>query len=148
METSTTTGMETSTTTGSQNLVTSYYSDELTNSSEAYPGTNKFYQAIEIMVNTSGTYDLSSLSDMDTFGCLYQGTFNPLSQLTNQLSCNDDSNGRQFRLTNYLEAGVRYTLLVTTYGTGVTGPFTIVGSGPDTIDFVPIYTTDVTETSK
>jgi hypothetical protein len=85
---------------------------------------------------------------MDTYGCLHHGTFNPLSLSTNQLLCNDDSNDRQFRLIHHLEAGVRYTLIVTTFAPGWTGPFTIVGSGPDTIDFVPIYITGITETSK
>jgi len=125
-------------TTTTQTFVISNYSDELTNSSENYPGTEKNYQAFQIMVNTTGNYDLSSISEMDTYGCLYRGTFNPFDSTTNQLLCNDDSIGTQFKLRYNLESGVLYTLIFTTYREGVTGPFTVVGSGPDTVNFIPI----------
>lgn len=125
-------------TTESSDRIISNYRDELTSNNNKYPETDKYYQAIQIMVNTSGTYDLTSISNMDTYACLYQDDFNPTDITRNLISCNDDSNGNQFGLTNYLQAGITYTLVFTTYSPNVQGSYTVVGSGPNEIYFTPI----------
>jgi hypothetical protein len=137
-----------STTTTFSNIIISNYSDELTNSSEKYPGTDKYYQAIQIMVNTTGTYTLSSISGMDSYGCLYQDTFNPFNLSTNQLLCNDDSVGNQFKITYNLTVGVSYILIFTTYASNITGSFTVVGSGQDNVYFTSIYIQQTTTASE
>jgi hypothetical protein len=111
------------------------------------PNTNKYYQAIEILVNTSGYYDIRSLSNMNTYGCLYRGNYNP-SDISNQITCNDDYVHDQFGFSSYLEAGVSYTLLFTTLYSGVTGPYSVVAYGPDKMKFTPIDTIQITTMSK
>lgn len=84
-----TTSPSSATISGSQNHFISSYSGELTLASNKYPDTDIYYQAIKVIVNTTGTYDLGSRSYIDAYGCLYEGNFNPSSQFTNQLLCND-----------------------------------------------------------
>jgi hypothetical protein len=91
------------------------------------------------MVNTSGTYNISSLSHVDAIGYLYQGNFYPSNRSIHLFANNDDYNGtNQFKLTAFLEGGTPYTLVVTTFGEGITGSFSIVASGPDSVHFIPI----------
>ncbi|CAF3417508.1 unnamed protein product [Rotaria socialis] len=128
-----------------ENSVISNYSSALTLSSERYPNQNKYYEAIEIIVNTTGTYSFRSSSQIDTMGYLYAGEFNPSNQNLNLLTQNDDySTSNQFRLIAYLEAGVTYTLVVTTFGSDVRGAFTVIALGPSYVDFFPINVTDTT----
>jgi hypothetical protein len=119
----------------------------LTTNNEKNPNTNKYYQAIEMLVNTSGYYDIRSLSNIDTYGCLYRGNYNPLDS-SNQIICNDDYLQNQFRLLYFLEAGVSYTLLFTTYGQGITGSYSVVAYGPDQVKFNPVGTFPTMMTSK
>ncbi|CAF3212719.1 unnamed protein product [Rotaria sp. Silwood2] len=121
------------------NSVTSIYSSVLTMDNEQYPESNKYYEAIQVIVRASGHYSLASLSNMDTYGYLYNGIFYPFSQTVNLVTHNDDYDGSsQFKLISTLEAGVSYTLVFTTYAGGVTGPFSIVASGPGQVDFITI----------
>ncbi|CAF1265617.1 unnamed protein product [Adineta ricciae] len=105
-----------------------------------------YYEAIQLTVPTSGHYDLSSMSGIDTHGYLYNGTFYPSNPQLNLIAYNDDgAGGSQFKIPIYLEAGVPYTLVVTTHNPGSTGPFTVVGKGPSNIYFSQIiYTTTTT----
>jgi hypothetical protein len=106
------------------------------------------YKAIQIIVRRTGTYNLKSSSDIDTHGFLYNGTFYPLNPSVNLLARDDDTGGRmQFKLTAFLVGGVAYTLVVTTHGTNVIGPFSVVVSGPDHVTFIPINAVTTT-TSK
>ncbi len=90
-------------------------------------------------MDTSGTYDIKSVSGLDTHGYICNGVFYPLSPSTNQLIHDDDSGGNtQFRFTPYLEAGVPYILVVTTHQSSATGPYSVVASGPGNVQFTPI----------
>lgn len=131
-------------------FVISNYSSEFTYNSERYPGLNKHYQAIEIIVNTTGTYNIRSLSNIDTVGYLYKGQFDPSNVSLNLIADNDDYQGNnQFYISAYLQAGVRYTLIVTTYGQAlITGPFSVIVSGPDYVDFNQTDTVQTTYMSK
>ncbi|UJR18100.1 hypothetical protein I4U23_005000 [Adineta vaga] len=122
----------------------SNYSSALTVDSpfyvRSYGSTIRFcYQAIEISVSTTGIYTISSNSTIDTYGVLYNNTFNPADPDRNQLSSDDQTGGNdQFLLANILQAMTTYILVVTTYYDGVTGDFSLVGEGPDSISFSPI----------
>jgi len=106
------------------------------------------YKAIQIIISTTGTYNLRSSGNMDTYGYLYKGNFYPLNPSINLLARDDNNGGNfQFKLTASLEADVTYTLVVTTVYTNVTGPFSVVVSGPDFVTFIPINTVTTT-TSK
>ncbi len=130
------------TTTTSQAYIISNYSSALTYDSETYSrdGNNftsdYFYEAIEVIVNTTGTYTFSSLTIMDAYGFLYTFDFNSADPLINLLTKDDQSGGNnQFRFSAVLEAGVPYTLVFTTYRERETGPFTVLASGPDDVYF-------------
>lgn len=94
-----------------------------------------YFEAFEISVETSGTYTLTSESDMDTMGFLYQDSFDP-SVPTGNLVNEDDDNGEgvhQFSIEHYFEAGKTYILVVTTHETSETGDFTVKGFGPGSV---------------
>lgn len=126
-------------------MTTSKYSNQLTSNSQKDPNSNKYYQTIQINVNTSGYYDIRSLSNIDTYGCLYRGDYNPSSSF-NQITCNDDYINNQFRLASFLEAGVTYSLVFTTYQAGVTGSYSIVAYGPDEVEFNSMDTEEIATT--
>ncbi|CAF1454972.1 unnamed protein product [Adineta ricciae] len=109
---------------------------------------NTYYEAIQLYVPTSGYYDLTSVSRLDTHGYLYNGTFNPFDPQSNLIAHNDDgAGGGQFKLPVYLQAGIPYTLVVTTHSAGNTGPFSVIAEGPGNIHFSrlnPVTTTTTT----
>jgi len=147
---------------------TSKYSSALTLNSGMFSraggsGSNFYYEAIRINVNTAGTYTFisqantsqsigdtteayiftspSSISQgiMDTFGYIYEYNFYPSNPPVNLLTQDDDGAGiLQFRLTALLQSDRPYVLVFTTFQGGITGPFSIVASGPDNVIFNPI----------
>jgi hypothetical protein len=131
----------------------SNYSSALTTNHGIYmrPGSvnsDHYYEAIQITVNRAGIYDITSLSGMDTLGFLYDDTFNPSNSSWNLFKNDDDSGGNtQFKLTAYLEAGVPYTLVVSTYGSIVTGSFSVVATGPGNVQYIPMDSTVTTTIS-
>jgi len=111
--------------------------------------TNTYYEAIQLIVPTTGYYDIKSLGTMDTHGYLYNGSFYPSNPQLNQIAHDDDSGGnRQFKLLVFLQAGVPYTLVVTTHNSLTTGPFSVVASGPDNIYFSPINLVTTSKSNK
>jgi hypothetical protein len=127
----------------------SNYSNILTTNNEKFPNQNKYYQAIEIVVTTSGYYTLSSVENIDGYGFLYQPYFDPFNPSYNLVAQDDQSGGNnQFRINAYLQAGVPYTLVFTTFGAGVTGPYSIVAYGPDELEFNSIGTFQTTMSRK
>ena len=88
---------------------------------------------------TSGLYTLSSASDIDTYGYLYEDHFNLLSPTENIMS-EDDQGCRndQFKLVDTLQSSVMYVLVVTTYYAETTGKFLIFASGPNNVNFKSI----------
>jgi hypothetical protein len=137
----TTTTMATMTTTEPA-LVVSKYSSALRENSKIYSrvenSTSKtYYESIHIIPITSGFYNLTSVSNIDTFGALYQGNFNPLYPSHHLRQEDDDSAGNnQFRLTAFLESNLNYILVVTTYAGLLTGPFSVDVSGPGSVYFI------------
>ncbi len=90
-------------------------------------------------VNTTGTYTFTSLSSFDTYGYLYDSYFYPFDPSSNLITQNDDSGGNgQFKLSAFLEVGVPYNLVFTTFREGETGPFSILASGPNEVYFIPV----------
>jgi hypothetical protein len=132
----------------------SNYSSALTTNDRIYmrpetTASDYYYEAIQIMVNRAGIYDIMSVSDMDTLGFLYDDTFNPSNSSWNLYKSGDDEGGnRQFKLTVYLDAGVPYTLVVSTYESSITGPFSVVATGPGNVQYTPMDSTvTITTTS-
>jgi hypothetical protein len=92
-----------------------------------------------VTVNTTGTYTLTSLSSFDTYGYLYDSYFYPFDPSINLITQDDDSGGnREFKLSAFLENGIPYTLVFTTFRESETGPFSILASGPNKVYFIPV----------
>ncbi|CAF4217803.1 unnamed protein product [Rotaria sordida] len=109
---------------------------------------NHYYEAIQILVNTTGYYTFKSSSNLDAYGSLYQWEFDPSNPSRNLITQDDDSaGGRQFTFNAFLQAGVSYTLVFTTFGEGETGPFSVVATGPDTVHFTPSKIRQTTTTT-
>ncbi len=97
------------------------------------------------MVNTTGTYTFTSVENIDGVGYLYQSNFDPSNQATNLIAHDDQSGGNnQFRFSAILEAGVPYILVFTTYSSNITGPFSVVASGPNYVRFISMNITQTT----
>jgi hypothetical protein len=74
---------------------------------------------------------------MGTYGYIYNGIFTRLTyEPRNFIARKNMGGNNQFRLTARLQAGGVYTLIVTTYNSGATGPFTIIASGANEIYFI------------
>lgn len=85
-----------------------------------------FYEAIRINVSFDGFFTFCSNSSIDTFGYIYEDTFDPFDLESDLIaSDNDDCDNQQFRLCLFLQANTSYILVVTTHAEGVTGPFSV-----------------------
>lgn len=135
------------------NAVNSTYSSAWTTNSQMFARINGgvpnfYYQAIRLIVNTSGNYNIVSSSNIDTYAYLYAGTFYPSNISLNYIIQDDDSGGgAQFKLTQLLGSSVIYILVATTYSGNTTGPFSIIVSGPSRVSLLYTNTTSVTRMS-
>jgi hypothetical protein len=103
---------------------------------------NVYYQALQINVSMSGNYTIVSNSSMDTYGYLYNDSFNPLFPPENLLLQDDDDGGnRQFKLVSFFRSLATYIIVVTTYDGGITGGFSIIATGPAVLGFSQINIT-------
>ncbi|CAF2845938.1 unnamed protein product [Rotaria sp. Silwood2] len=83
-----------------------------------------------------GNYGILCNSSMDTYGYLYNNTFDPAYPTMNILAIDDDSGGYyQFMFTIVLQTLSQYILVVTTFNKNVTGPFTITAVGLASVEF-------------
>lgn len=114
-------------------------------------GSNYFYEAWEVHALTSGTYTLSTISSIDTFGYFYVGTFYPNAPSFNLLAMDDNSGGSlQFQLSATLQPYIRHILVITTNSPGITGLYNLSISGPGYVSATrrnPGTTTTTTTTS-
>ena len=120
--------------------VTSTYSNSLTYSSGTYvrpnstTGYSYYYQAIQLYTYTRGQYNFRSSSSIDTYGCFYNGYFDPSSPGTNLVVCDDDSAGdQQFSINAALDNGLVYYLVVTTFKPSTIGGYVVLATGPATV---------------
>ena len=96
----------------------------------------KFMAPILISVRRTGLYDLFTQSTINTYGILYQPTFDIRFLFLNSISADDDSAGEeQFKIQYFLQANQTYVLVVTTYPPFVTGVFTLIGIGPALLNY-------------
>jgi hypothetical protein len=120
------------------------YLSMLTANSSTYSPTlceeaNYYYEAIQVNVVTTGCYNLSSKSIVDTFCYIYKDEFVPFNASINLISRSGISlNNTPFQLITYLEVNTSYVLVVTTSSPKVTGAFSIRVSGPNNVTFYRI----------
>lgn len=79
-------------------------------------------------------------SELDTFGLLYNTTFDPSQPSTNLIYRDDDSGDDylQFEIRQYLKPELTYILVVTTHETYATGSFSVLAHGPALINLSPV----------
>lgn len=79
---------------------------------------------------------------MDTYGYIYEETFDPAHAAQNLLLSNDDSGGdSQFMFVVVLEDTKKYVLVVTTFRSQRKGVFSLTGAGDGLVHFSPVQTT-------
>jgi hypothetical protein len=122
--------------------VQSTYSSAWTTESQSYCRTscavssNYYYEAVQVRVSTSGTFSLISKSSIDTYGYLYNSSFNPLSPSSNLIVQDDDGAGNgQFNLKTFLESRLIYILVATTFDPRKIGSFSVSASGSGSVTF-------------
>ncbi|CAF4149729.1 unnamed protein product, partial [Adineta steineri] len=91
--------------------ITSKHSSEFTTISPFYCRVacvqgNFYYEAAIVSVTTSGNYQFSSNSHIDTYGYIYINSFDPSNPYRNLLTENNDSGAKkQFKLKVHLQSG-------------------------------------------
>ena len=90
----------------------------------------------------NGTYYIRSNSNIDTYGYIYNGSVDATYPNQNLLDYSDDGGtNHQFMIIITLKSMTKYILVVTTSYIEVTGPFSIIGSGPGLLGFTPVNMT-------
>jgi len=98
-----------------------------------------YYEAIQLTISTISYYSLTSISLIDTYGCLYSSSFDPSNPTYNLIICDDDSAGsRQFLINQYLNSYTTYILVVTTFSALTLGSFTVQATGPASVGMTSI----------
>ena len=109
----------------------STYASQLNTSSETFSRDqcatwSYYYEAIRVHVSIDGYYVFCSSSSIDTYGYVYQNTFDPFDLSSDLIaSDNDGCDHQQFRLCVFLETNTTYILVVTTNEASVTGEFLV-----------------------
>ncbi|CAF1956177.1 unnamed protein product [Rotaria magnacalcarata] len=94
-----------------------------------------YYQAIEFSVSMMGTYTFTSKSQINTYGSIYDDSFNASDPILNLISQDNGSNSNgQFKMNASLQPGHKYILVATTFNPKAVGKFLIVYSGPAAIN--------------
>lgn len=125
-------------------VVQSSYSSVLTENHPTYyrVGTasesRNYFEAIKINVDTAGYYDLISDSNMNPCGYLYNHSFDLVFPDVNLVYSDylEDGND-QFMLSVVLQTMSDYILVTTTTRPLVTGSYSILSTGPDSVNFSP-----------
>jgi hypothetical protein len=123
---------------------TSSYSSALTNNNTffirfyASEEALYYYEAIQMNFSKSGLYAISSDSTLDTFGLIYNNSFDQASADTNLLAWNDDRmDSTQFQILLNVDAADKHILVLTTKNAWEIGEFSIIARGPGKVAFSP-----------
>jgi hypothetical protein len=109
-----------------------------------YPCWNglHYYRALMITVYTAGNHTIQSNGIQDTFGYLYNNTFDPTYPSVNLLQFNDNgTSSAQFWLSMWLQPMIDYILVATTSLPLTEAAMPIVVQGPAAINLSLINAT-------
>jgi hypothetical protein len=116
----------------------SMYSSVLTKNSQTYSRecgkSNYYYETIEAHVSKAGNYSFGSSGTNNTYGLIYNNSFNPFNPAENLLS--EDGFGcveYQFHLKVHIQPNITYILVVTTFYPNVKGDFLVHVTGPGNV---------------
>ena len=126
-------------------------SSSLRSNSSVYNRDGRFdqyyYESYEVRVPIDDYYILTSKSSIDTYGYLYQTSFNPYNPYSNLIAYDDDAGGsRQFQLTKYLVTNRTYILVLTTYSSLVTGNYQLIVEGANLVQLIKLLSVSMTTT--
>jgi hypothetical protein len=104
-----------------------------------FPALKYYYQAFIVNASSTGFYKIISNSSMDTYGLMYKNSFNSSDPSRNVVVSDDDSGGNnQFQLEVYIDAAIKFILVVTTHWKKVTGAFSIGVTGEGSVTFIGV----------
>jgi hypothetical protein len=93
--------------------------------------TTVFYDVTPFYVTTGGTYSIEQTSAFDDYMYIYAGAFNPATPTANFVEGDDDDGaGNDSLITRALTPGVQYYLVNTSFGTNITGAYSVSQNGP------------------
>lgn len=119
----------------------SNYSGIINPNNKIVPGKRAYYHAVELKINTTGTYKFSSLTSIETSCCLYSGHYYvPDPQLIRCTRGDEQYMNRstEFNFNTILYDIVPYTLQFKVHEGNSTGTISVVVSGPEYITFIPV----------
>lgn len=95
-----------------------------------------YYEAIELSVSAMGNYVFTGKSSINTYGYIYLNEFNPKAPKLNLISESANTDGKkQFKINALLQPDHKYILVATTSSPDMTGKFSIMSTGPATVNF-------------
>jgi hypothetical protein len=98
--------------------------------------SNYYYETIQMEVLENGCYNLVSNSTFDTYSYIYEDYFKPVIPTDNLFSqIGRDYRGGHFELQTPLLINTKYILVVTTFNPNVTGVFSVIVTGPNSVNF-------------
>ncbi|CAF1124491.1 unnamed protein product [Adineta ricciae] len=145
----------TAATTTNPSIITSTYSALLTANSPQYArvngtSSNYYYETVQLRITTPGIYNIKGSSSLDSYGFLYTGTFDPVNPSVNLFLQNDDGSGDgQFSFNINFGSAYTLTIVVTTYNANLTGPISVIVTGPASATFARLssYITTASSTT-
>jgi hypothetical protein len=116
------------------------YTSELTKDTPTYRrdcGKGSYhYQTIEVNVEESGNYGFDSNSSTIIYGYIYKSSFDPFNPNENLIAqSNFICNEFHFYLATHLDVNITYILVVTTLESNSQGEFSVLVTGPNTVNF-------------
>jgi hypothetical protein len=119
-------------------MAQSMYSSMLTANTQTYSRvcgrTNYYYETIQVNVQETGNYSFGSISSIETYGYIYNNSFDPFNPTKNLVLQDGYGCGiYQFQLTARLQLNTTYVLVVTTFFPNVQGNFSVHVTGPNNV---------------
>jgi len=107
-----------------------------------------YFETILIRVSEIADVTIISQSSINTYGYLYEKSFDPFNTSVNLLMEDDDNaNNEQFKLTALLRPSTIYVLVVTSFSPSVMGRFSIIASSTPFINLTYVSSHKKTTTT-
>lgn len=101
--------------------------------------SNYYYETIQVKVLENGCYKFVSNSTVDTYGYICEDYFKPVTPSDNLfLEIGRGRRDGQFEVQTSLLIDTIYILAVSTLEPNVTGVFSVMATGPNTVNFTRI----------
>lgn len=100
-------------------------------------GTSSYYyEVIQVEINENGCYNLVNNSTIDIYSYINEDYFKPMISTDSfLLQIARSHRNKQFKLETTLLINTKYILVVTTFNPNVTGMFSVIATGPSSVNF-------------